>query len=104
MTDDEMTAQQAEQVLRFLEDTEKKAGRPINSLDEALSYYTACGDKWAAATLKRKRQEADEMMAAVEAHPDWEVLPGGTFRPIGKDIEDDTPEKVIAWYRGQSRN
>ena len=46
-----------------------------------------------------------EMVAAIEAHPDWEIVEfhpendGLSFKRVRNTTQDDTPSKVWAWFR-----
>ena len=47
--------------------------------------------------------EAD-IKAAIEAHPDWEIRKFGIgfeVRRIAHTTQEDTPQKVWAWYRAK---
>ena len=46
-----------------------------------------------------KRLDA-EIDAAIEAHPDWRFYDEpGHFGYVGKDPDEDSIEKLLAWYR-----
>ena len=100
----------SKRMFELIDEAQRRSGNMDMNTGEAMAYLAQHGHEEAATILAEfnspeYQRGTKELYEAMKSHPDWAIVGDGhTFKRVGDSTEDDTPDKVLTWYRSQRHN